>query len=364
MRLSQHVVFVGAGDSNLSVLKNWKKRKLKDTSWTLVSPSRYQYYSGMFSGYTEGRYSIEDIRIDLKSFCKENGGRFLKGKVTAVDKRQKNVLTDSGKSLSYDILSANIGSTHEKPTVPGVKDYALFLEPNGQFPSAAEKLQQTEYPVIRGGDYKGVEMALSLQEWRKKHHMKTPVTLISNGPVLENEKEEIRDNVLTLLDERGIMIYENTSVERMDQDVLYTENHVIPYGEVLWITGPTPPLIFQYAKLAVDEKGFLLVSSSLQSLDDSSIFASGACVTLNDYPNMPKNNSYMYKEASTLEDNIIKTLKGKKKLKTFTPPKKRELVLNLGHKKGLYIKGSKYSLDKSSWKLKKRMDKQFIKQFS
>ncbi|MFB4163580.1 NAD(P)/FAD-dependent oxidoreductase [Alteribacillus sp. JSM 102045] len=362
--MSQHVVFIGAGDANLSILKNWKKRKLKDTNWTLISPSRYQYYSGMFSGYAEGRYNTEDIRIDLKAFCKEHEGRFLEEKVTAVDKNQKSILTDSGKSISYDLLSANIGSFHEKPNVPGVKDYALFIDRNNEFPLTAEKLQRTEYPVIAGGDYTGVELALSLQEWRKRHHMKTPVTLISDGPVLKNEKEDIREDVLTLLDERGIMIYENTSVERMDEDVLYTENRVIPYGETLWLTGPTPPLIFQYAKLPVDKKGFLLVSSTLQSPEDPSIFASGACVTLKDYPELPRNSVYTQQEASVLEDNIVKKLKGKKKLKKFAPQKKTEMLFNLAHKKGLYIKGSKYSLNKSSWKLKNRMDKQFIKQFS
>ncbi|WP_026702672.1 NAD(P)/FAD-dependent oxidoreductase [Salibacterium aidingense] len=360
--MSQHVLFIGAGQANLSVLKNWQKNAPKNAEWTLISPSRYQYYTGMFSRFMEGRCELEDIRIDLKDFCQKHEGRFIEEKVTAVDKNRKFVLTENGKSVSYDLLSANIGSQHVDGSTPGVREHALFLKPNEEFPTVAASMQHTEYPVIAGGGITGVELALSLQAWRQANHKKTPVTLITEESILPEEKKEVREKMRTLLDERGLLVYENTPVESIDADVVYAGSEVIPYGEVLWAAGPEPPLIFDYANLPVDETGFLLVSSTLQSIHEPSIFGSGDGVTIDEYPDLPKNGVIVVQEAKVLETNIYRKLQ-EKKLKAFNPPKKYRQIVNIGRKQGLYLHGSQYNIGKRAWKIKKRTDKKFMKQF-
>ncbi|WP_185819876.1 NAD(P)/FAD-dependent oxidoreductase [Salibacterium salarium] len=361
--MSQHVLFIGAGQTNLSVLKNWKKRVPSHVEWTLASPSRYHYYSGMFSGFMEGKYSLDDIRIDVKAFCQQHGGRFIEEKITAVDKNRNIVLTENGKSIPYDHISADIGSRPAGGSVRGVREHALFLEPHEQFPSTAEKMQQTEYPVIVGGGFSAVELALSLQVWRQKHRKKTPVTLISATPVLPNEKKEVREELRNLLDERGILLYENTPVDSLDSQIIYAGNEMIGYGEVLWAAGKEAPLLFDYANLPVDEKGYLLVSSTLQSLGDATIFGSGDCVTIDQYPMLSKDAVSSIRQAEVLEENVLRKLKSKPKLKHFRPQKKYATVLNLGSKQGLYLYGDKHSISKSAWKLKNRLDKSFMKQF-
>ncbi|RSL30624.1 hypothetical protein D7Z54_25010 [Salibacterium salarium] len=360
--MSQHVLFVGAGQTNLSVLKNWKKRAPNHVEWTLVSPSRYHYYSEMFSGYIEGKYSLEDIRIDIKAFCQQHGGRFIEEKITAIDKNRNIVLTESGKSIQYDLLSADIGSRHAGGSVQGVREHALFVKPHNEFPTTADKLQRTEYPVIVGGGFSGVELALSLQVWRQKHDMKTPVTLVSATSILPNEKQDVREQVRNLLDERKILIYENTPVDSLDAQIIHAGNEMISYGEVLWAEGNEPPLLFDYANLPVDEKGYLLVSSTLQSLGDPAIFGSGDCVTIEEYPVWRKDD--VIRQGEILEENIIRALKNKQRLKRFQPKKKHGAVLNLGLKQGLYLNGDKHSISRRAWKWKTQMDKNFMKQFN
>ncbi|SFP88641.1 NAD(P)/FAD-dependent oxidoreductase [Salibacterium halotolerans] len=360
--MSNQVLFVGAGYANLSVLKNWKKNTPKDTEWTLISPSRYKYFPEMTGLYMEDQYSLEDIRVDLAEFCHRNGGRFLEEKVTAVDRDRKTVLTESGKSLSYDLLSAGMGLRQETGTVPGVRDHALFLNPHEEIPMTAASMQYTEYPVVAGGGAFGVEFALSLQAWRRANRKKTPVTLITSGPVLPEENKDVRDNVRDLLDERGLLLYENMPVERIDADVIYAGSRVLPYGQVLWLDGAKPPLIFDYADLPVDDKGYLLLSSTLQTVGSPDIFGSGAGTVLQEEVNTSKDSITAFQEAKVLEENLDRMLRGKTKLKTFKPPKKESLVLNMGHRTGFYRRGSKTYISRQAWREKKKLDKYIMKE--
>ncbi|MFB5663971.1 NAD(P)/FAD-dependent oxidoreductase [Alteribacillus sp. HJP-4] len=361
--MSQEVIFVGAGHTNLTVLKNWKKRLPKNVSWTLFAPSRYHYYSGMFSGYIEGRYTLQDIRIDVKEFCKKNGGRFIQEKVTSIDHQRNLILTQSGKSYKADVAAVNIGSAPANDFIPGVKEHALFIKPNLHFTSTAEKLRETEYPVIVGGGHSGVEIAFALQEWRQKHHKKTPVALVCAGSVLAEDKPEVQEKIRALLDERGILLYEHKSVQRVDESIVYAEELKLPYGELLWVTGSSAPPLFQFGNLPTDRNGYMEVTDTLHSLGNPSIYGSGDCVTINGLEELPKNGVYAVKEAEVLEENLIRTLKGKSKLKSFKPQKRYMAILNVGGKQGLLLRGNKYSLNKWAWRLKNKIDKRFIRQF-
>ncbi|MGY4688285.1 NAD(P)/FAD-dependent oxidoreductase [Salibacterium sp. K-3] len=362
--MSNHVLFVGAGYANLSVLTNWKKRAPKDTEWTLISPSRYKYFADMAGPYMEGRYNLEEIRIDLREFCRKNGGRFLEEKVTAVDKDRQTVLTENGKSMPYDLLSVNMGRRQEAGSIPGVRDHALFLTPHEEILTSTASMQHTEHPVVVGGGAAGVELALSLQAWRRQNRKKTPVTLITSGPVLPEENKEVREDIRDLLDERGLLVYENVPVERIDRDLIYAGSELLPYGQVLWLDGFEPPLLFEYADLPVDDNGYLFVSSTLQAEGAPEIFGTGSGVVLQEESDISRESRSVFQEAEVLEENLWRKLHEKKKLKTFKSGKKSTMVWNLGQKTGLYRRGSKSSISKRAWKEKKRIDKQQMKQFN
>lgn len=60
------LLLVGAGHAHLQVLKSMRRKRWPETEVTLISPSRFQYYSGMFSGLIEGHYTLDEVRIDVK----------------------------------------------------------------------------------------------------------------------------------------------------------------------------------------------------------------------------------------------------------------------------------------------------------
>lgn len=89
--MSKNVLLIGGGHAHLSLLKNMKENKLPDCEVTLLNPTSTYYYSGMFSGYVEGIYSLEELEIDLEELCQRSGVQFFKGTAMSVDAKQKMV---------------------------------------------------------------------------------------------------------------------------------------------------------------------------------------------------------------------------------------------------------------------------------
>lgn len=358
--MTKRVIFVGAGHTHLSVIKEWKKKK-KDVEWILISPGQYQYYSGMYSGYMEGRYAIEDIRVPLRSFCNENGGTFVSAKVTSIDPEQNIVLTNAGKVMHFDYLSVDIGAQPKGLEIPHVQKHAEVLKANENFSEAVESVRTSHHPLIVGGGYAGVEMAFTAQAWRSRNKFQSPVKIISGSKVLPEDTEEARQQVYDLLDKRGIEYFENEEVHRVTDRTVETDSLSFPYEDLLWMTGPKAPAWFEASRLPVDSEGYLLVNEHLQSVAYPQIFGVGDCVTIAGHEDIPKNGISAVKEAPVLLENIKRSLKGKK-LAKYSPQKNYMAILNLGRKQGLMIYGDKTRTGKAPFKIKHRIDKKFIKE--
>ncbi|RNA70289.1 NAD(P)/FAD-dependent oxidoreductase [Alteribacter keqinensis] len=164
----KNLVLVGGGHANLSIIKKQKKESHRDKNFTLISPDPYQYYSGMFSGFAEGIYSLNDIRIDLQSFCNAHGVTFVCDTAERIESEKKQLILSNNEPLAYDALSVNAGSYVQDP-VPGVSEHALSLKPNFLFPEVVDQLRYSEKPVIVGGGAAAVELAFSLTAWRDKN---------------------------------------------------------------------------------------------------------------------------------------------------------------------------------------------------
>src|SRR5689334_6958874 len=68
------------------------------------------------------------------------GIQFVQGQVTAIhpDQRCVTVQTQTGgQDISYDYLVYALGSTIDRDSVPGVRDYAYLLTPSGEMSAAA-----------------------------------------------------------------------------------------------------------------------------------------------------------------------------------------------------------------------------------
>ncbi|HLG27380.1 MAG TPA: hypothetical protein VI423_06300 [Paenisporosarcina sp.] len=89
------ILLVGGGHAHLGILRRIRMKAV-DYQVTLISDSTYQYYSGMFSGFTEGLYSEQEIRINLEELCQQSGVTFIKDTIVNVDATNRKLVGTKG----------------------------------------------------------------------------------------------------------------------------------------------------------------------------------------------------------------------------------------------------------------------------
>lgn len=354
--MPKRLLLVGAGHAHLTMIRDWSDADKKDIEWILLSPGPYHYYSGMFSGLMEGLYKKEDVRVELGPFCRMNGGSFLEGAAVQIDFSKKKVQTDCGDTLHFDAASINIGA---KTAGTSAGAGAHVLKPALGVPETVERMRSAERPAVIGSGSGGVEMALSLQVWRKTHRRRTrPVRLFSSGGIMPDESSRIQKVVRKILRRQKVQIIEEGRAEERE-GALQTDSGRHSFDEALWLTGSAAHPLFQNSLLPTAEDGSLSVDAGMQVPGMPGLFGAGDSVTIDSYPDLPKNGVYAIRQAPVLKDNITAFFQ-RTEVQTFTPQKKYMAILSIGAKKGLLIREHFHLKGTAAWQMKNRIDKKFM----
>ncbi|QBP42333.1 hypothetical protein E2636_14745 [Paenisporosarcina antarctica] len=350
------LLLIGGGHAHLGILREIRTKAV-EYQVTLISASQYQYYSGMFSGYTEGFYSKSDIRINLQKICEQAGVTFVEDTIIKVDAANRKLIGVSGNVYDFNVVSFDIGSSIENldGSVKQIK-----IKPNFIFPNEISEFRETSFPVIVGGGAAGVEMALSVQAWRCKNGYKDNVTIISSSSILSSVSNKAETKILKIVKQKGIRVFENDEIVEVSTQGLVTKNgEHIACSHLLPLTGPKPSSLFVDSSLPLDTKGFLLVGKTLQVTDFPWLFGAGDCVTIADYLSLPKNGVYAVRQGPILWGNINHYLQGRQ-LTSFDPQKKFVSILSVGQREGLLTYGKSAYYGKWAWLLKHWIDKKFM----
>src|SRR6516164_2436798 len=130
---SRDLVLIGAGHTNLHVVRMWRMRPIPDVRLTVVSPFSRATYSGMLPGTLAGLYRPDEMEIDLYRFAESCGARLIVDEVIGFEPEIRRVLFADRPPLRYDVASIGIGSIPgqrelwaENPAVLSVKPMATF----------------------------------------------------------------------------------------------------------------------------------------------------------------------------------------------------------------------------------------------
>ncbi|WP_157185168.1 FAD-dependent oxidoreductase [Paenisporosarcina sp. TG20] len=351
------LLLIGGGHAHLNILRDIRENKV-EYQVTLISASKFQYYSGMFSGYTEGLYSEDDIRIDLEELCEQAGVSFVEDTIVQVDALFRKLIGTSGKTYDFKVVSFDIGSTIKE--LEGIV-IQTKIKPNFSFPMEINEFRKTTFPVVVGGGAAGVEMALSVQAWRYKNDFPPNVKIISSSPILMSISKKANLKIGRIVEQKGIQLYENDRIKEVYTDELVTNSGKrMSSSNVFSLTGPESSRLFEDGSLPTDSKGFLLVKDSLQVETYPWVFGAGDCVTMDSYPTLPKNGVYAVKQGPILWHNINQYLAGKR-LKNFKPQRNFISILSVGQRQGLIIYGKHAYYGKWPWWLKHWIDVKFMK---
>jgi NADH dehydrogenase FAD-containing subunit len=357
------LLLVGGGHAHLHVVKQLQRNPIKGVEVTLISASKYQYYSGMFSGYTEGLYTKEDIRINSEKLAQNSNVSWKEDVVTAVDAEQKMLLTASGEIHRFDIISFDIGSLTAGIDTLGVADNALRIKPNYHYVDVIEQARESEKICVVGGGAAGIEISLSLSEWRKKQQIQSPVTLISNTRLLEQKDASVSAKIENIVTTSGINLLTNETVTSVHPNYYMTSTgKKEAYDNIIWLTGPKAHGLFKSSNLPTNEDGYLLVEDTLQVKKHPFMFGAGDCITLRDYPTIDKAGVYAVKQGKVLYKNLLAFIYGTDG-ERYIPQKDYLSILSIGNKEGFLLFKDFAFKGKWTWYVKNKIDTTFINNY-
>ncbi|MBI5075932.1 MAG: FAD-dependent oxidoreductase [Nitrospirae bacterium] len=365
--MKKHLVFVGGGHAHLTALSRIKDYVDRGHRVTVVSAYAYQYYSGMGPGMLSGIYRPQDIRFNIKKMTEDRGGDFIEDRVVSIKPQERSLILASGKSITYDAVSFNIGSEVSLSSAAGHPGRIFTVKPIINLLAAkkavAEGIGQKILRIsVVGGGPAGVEMTGNV--WRLVNDLdgRAEITLIAGSRMLHALPEGVRTQVMASFLSRGIKILEGRRVTAVEEErVVFDDNTGQGFDIVLISTGVRPSTLFRDSGLPVGSDNGLLVNSHLQSVAYPEIFGGGDCINLEGHQ-LAKVGVYAVRQNMILFNNLMASLEGGT-LGTFMPQKHYMLIFNLGNGKGILWRGKFVWHGRTAFLLKDHIDRKFMRTF-
>lgn len=365
------IVLLGAGHTHAHVLRMWRMRPIADARLTCVSNFPVATYSGMLPGALAGLYPPQRMCIDLVRLCAAAGVRLLEAEVTGLDVQCRELLLADRPPLPFDVLSIGIGSVPRTAGVPLEAELVLPIKPMQTFlQRLAQRLEQIAalragQPLrvaVVGAGAGGVEIACCLPRFVESKLPGTPLELSlvdAHDDILRGAPRGTAKAARGQLERRGVRLLLGHAVRAVQQGGLWLcdgSRHDVDL--VLWATTATGPPLLRQLGLATDDDGFLLVRSTLQSLEHDHIFAVGDSATQRDHPT-PKAGVYAVRQGPVLWENLQRFVRGQA-LQAYRPQRGFLSLLNLGDGRAiLSYKGLTFT-GRWCWRLKDRIDSRFM----
>ncbi len=206
---------------------------------------------------------------------------FRQGRVSALDVKRRiaTVIMPAGRQdLPYDYLVYTLGSGIDRDSVPGVREYAYVVNPNG--PRSAIELRQrlselspsAGRAVVVGGGATGIEAATEI----KAGYPKIQVSLVTDGEFGAFRGKRVKNHLRKAFREQGIPFYEGRIVtEVKDGKIVTASGEQISFDVCVWAGGFRPPTLARDAGLTTNPLGQILIDPYGRSISHPEIFAAG-----------------------------------------------------------------------------------------
>ena len=344
---------------------------------TLISRGVDTPYSGMLPGLIAGHYTFDEAHIDLHRLARFAGARAVFDEAVGLDLSRGRVLFESRPPISFDLLSIDIGSTPNL-VVAGAREHAVPVKPIdtllARWASVEKRLRasstRTRIAVV-GGGAGGVELILAIQfrlrrlferEGRDARHLE--YHLFTDGPqILPTHNPSVRRTFERVFSERGIALHAGSAVAEVTGDRLRTADGAWHQAdEVLWTTEAAAAPWLARSGLAVDDRGFVRVSSTLQSVSHPNVFAAGDVASMVDHPR-PKSGVFAVRQGPPLARNLRSALLGQP-LERYLPQRRFLSLITTGNRCAVASRGPLALEGEWVWRWKDRIDRRFMRLYN
>ncbi len=365
----KRLLLVGAGHAHAQVLLDLAQSPISGVEVTVVSPHHLAPYSGMVPGWLAGLYNFDDIVIDFSRLCAAAGARWMQGELDSLDTQQRSVLLNTGQQVGYDILSLNVGSTLQPPSM--VSTEVLALRPLSELRSGYESLLQRwqsspsdrDFTVTAvGGGAAGFESLLAVVQRLRTLQPQRPVhgRLVTRGTtLLPGVSAMARRAAASALAQAGIQV-------QLGAD--WHERAAATTDLVLWATGAqahawqTDPA--RRGALVVSSNGFIRIDEQLRSVSHPQVFAVGDCC---EWANpLPKAGVFAVRMGPVLIHNLRAALGagGSGLGRPFHPQHRFLALLATGTGRAIASRGVLGAEGRWVWRWKDYIDRKFIRRFA
>ena len=366
----KHLVLAGGGHAHIEVLRRFGAQRGFGHRVTVINPDRYSPYSGMLPGLIAGHYAWEQCHIDLGGLCARAGAELVQAQVTSVNPETRTITLDNGRTLNWDLLSLNTGSTPDLAAVPGAREHVVPIKPMSGFLSAWGALLRSTQDgrsrpariTVVGGGAGGVEVVLAI------HHRllaigqgRSAISLVTSD-LLPMHPRRVRHVVTRALEAARIDLLESRRVVEVKPGSLhFASGPALETTFTVWITGAAAPSWLDCGRLATDASGFLMVDGSLRSVSHPWVLGAGDAASLASQP-VPKAGVYAVRQGPVLAENLMRLLRDEPPI-DYKPQQRFLSLLSLGERRAV-ASWSNWAVEGAwVWELKDRIDRAFMRRY-
>lgn len=367
--LTRDVVLIGGGHTHALVLRAWGMNPVAGARLTLINPGPTAPYSGMLPGHVAGHYPREALDIDLVRLARFAGARLVLGAACGLDPVAREVQVPGRAPIAYDIVSVDIGITSAMPSLPGFAEHGVPAKPLGAFATrwagfvaqaAAGKV--APQVVVIGAGVAGVELALAMAHRLRRDGCPTPeITLVDASQMTATLRPAARRDLRAALDQAGVRVLQHRQITHVSEGAVHlADGRALPFALCVGTAGTRAHGWLKGSGLAMTD-GFLDVDAQLRSTSDPRVYAVGDCAHMTFAPR-PKAGVYAVRQAPVLAHNLRADLtRGARK--RYAPQRDYLKLISLGKKSALVERGPLTLSGPWLWRLKNRIDRDFMDKF-
>jgi NADH:ubiquinone reductase (non-electrogenic) len=251
---------------------------------TLIDQRDRFVFAPLLYELVTGEMQSWEIAPPYEELLAGTGIRFKQTAATEIDVEAKRVQLETGETLTYERLVLAVGGETPMDFVPGAADYAIPFRTIADAYRLQERLRQLEESdadkiriAIVGAGYSGVELACKLAD-RIGDHARIRI-IEQTDQILRSSPTHNREAATAALEERGVFLDLETTVENVTADsiaLLYKgTTDTIPVDIVLWTIGTRVANVIHNLPLKQNQRGQLLTTPTLQTIEHPEIFALG-----------------------------------------------------------------------------------------
>ena len=214
------LVLAGAGAAQFILLEAMARGRVRADEVVMIGPAT-QLHGPMIPGWLAGRFTEDEITVDVRQLAQRAGCRFVEVRVASMDAAGRTLLLEDGSRHQYDILSLTPDEQPAGLDIPGASrtiDVCPSRRARRILPSIAEARaaagSRTVAVAVAGAGLMGFEMAIALHDRMQRDGSGVTVMLVDPAnPLLPEQDPEVgrmrthvAQSALGVIQRRRVMI--------------------------------------------------------------------------------------------------------------------------------------------------------------